>query len=79
MSKEITGVVIEKAYHPPAGAPDRYWCYLMVETESGERVNIRLHQKMHDQVTIGDRIRFSKPRRKHKRIKDIQVLGRQTL
>lgn len=76
MGKEITGIVIEKAYHPPPGAPNKYWCYLMVETESGERVNVRLHQKIHDKITIGDKIRFSKPWRKNKRLRDVQVIGR---
>lgn len=75
MGKEITGIVIEKAYHPPAGAPDRYWCYLMVETESGERVNVRLHQKIHDKITIGDKIHFNMPWRKNKRVRDIELIG----
>ena len=74
MGKEITGVVIEKAYHPPPGAPDKYWCYLMVETGSGQRVNIRLHQKIHDKITIGDKIHFIKPLRKNKRVRDVQIL-----
>jgi hypothetical protein len=74
MAKVMTGTVIEKAYHPPPGAPDRYWCYLLVETKSGERVNIRLHQRIHNKITVGDHIRFSKPRRKNKRVRDVQVL-----
>ncbi len=76
MGKEITGIVIEKAYHPPPGAPDKYWCYLTVETESGKRVNVRLHQKIHDKITIGDKIRFSERWRKNKRLRDVQVIGR---
>ena len=76
MSKEVTGTVIEKAYHPPPGAPDKYWCYLMVEAESGQRVNVRLHQRLHNKITIGDQIRFSKPFRKNKRVRDVQVIGR---
>lgn len=76
MGKQIKGHVIEKAYHPPAGAPSRYWCYLMVETESGERFNVRLHQKVHDQITVGDHIQFKKPFRKNKRVRDIQVMNR---
>lgn len=76
MGKELTGIVIEKAYHPPPGAPDKYWCYIMVETESGGRVNVRLHQKRHDKITIGDKIRFSKPWRKNKRLRDVQVIER---
>ena len=76
MGKEITGIVIEKAYHPPPGAPNKYWCYLMIETESGERVNVRLHQKIHDKITFGDKIRFSKPWRKNKRLRDVQIIGR---
>lgn len=76
MSKTCDGYVIEKAYRPPAGAPDRYWCYLMVETEDGQRVNVRLHQKLHDKITIGDHIRFEKPWRRNKRVRGVQVLGR---
>lgn len=76
MGKEITGTVIEKAYHPPPGAPDRYWCYLMVETESGVRVNVRLHQKIHDRITVGDRVGFKKPWRKNKCVRNVQVVGR---
>jgi hypothetical protein len=76
MGKEVTGIIIEKAYHPPTGAPDKYWCYLIVETKKGTRVNVRLHQKIHDKFTIGDAIRFSKPWRKNKRVKDVQVIGR---
>jgi hypothetical protein len=74
MGKAVAGVVIEKAYHPPPGAPDRYWCYIMVETATGERVNIRLHQKVHDKITFGDRVQFEKPWRKNKRVKDIQIV-----
>lgn len=76
MGEEITGVVIEKAYHPPPGAPDMYWYYLMVQTESGKRVSIRLHPKVHDKITIGDKIRFEKLWRKNTRVKDIQIVGR---
>lgn len=76
MGKDITGIVIEKAYHPPPGAPDKYWCYLMVETESGERVNIRLHQRIHDKITIGGKVHFSKPWRKDKRVKEVKIIGR---
>ena len=76
MGKQVTGIVVEKAYHPPPGAPDKYWCYLIVETKIGKRVNVRLHQKIHDKITIGDAIRFSKPWRKNKRVRDVQVIGR---
>lgn len=73
MGKQIVGEVIEKSYQPPPGAPSKYWCYLMVETDSGERVNIRLHQKIHDKFTVGDRLKFDLPRRKHKRVKDVSL------
>ncbi len=72
MAKTLVGTILEKAYRPPPGAPSKYWCYLMVETESGERVNIRLHQSVHDKVTTGDRIRFEKPWRENKRVKEIE-------
>lgn len=71
MARKIEGEVIEKTYQPPPGAPSKYWCYLMVETDSGERVSIRLHQSLHDQLTVGDRLRFDKPMRKNKRVKKI--------
>ena len=74
MGKEITGTVIEKAYRPPPGAPAKYWCFLMVETESGERVNVRLHQKIHNKITSGDVIRFSKPWRENKRVSDVTIV-----
>lgn len=74
MGAIVTGTVIEKAYHPPPGAPDKYWCYLLVETESGERVSVRLHQKVHDRITVGDTVSFEKPWRKEKRVKDIQIV-----
>lgn len=74
MGRPVTGTVIEKAYHPPAGAPTRYWCYIMVETASGDRVNIRLHQQIHDKVTVGDQVQFEKPRRKHKRVKALRLV-----
>lgn len=70
---QITGTVIEKAYHPPQGAPDKYWCYLMVELESGKRINIRLHQGVHDKVTVGDCVSFTKPWRRNKRVKDMRI------
>lgn len=74
MGKLITGVVMEKFYNPPPGAPDKYWCYLLVQTELGERVSVRLHQKVHDKITFGDKISFEKPWRDNKRVKDIQIL-----
>lgn len=76
MGKEITGIVVEKAYRPPLGAPDKYWCYLMVEAESGARVSVRLHQKIHDRITVGDRVGFKKPWRKNKRVRKVEVIGR---
>lgn len=76
MGKEIAGIVIEKTYHPPPGAPAKYWCYLMVETESDERVNVRLHQTIHDKITIGDKVRFNEPWRKTKRVRNVQIIGR---
>lgn len=76
MGKEIAGIVIEKAYHPPPGAPDKYWCYLMVETEFGARFNVRLHQKIHDKITVGDKVVFKKPWRKNKRVRNVEVIGR---
>ena len=72
MGREWVGKIIEKAYRPPPGAPSKYWCYIMVESDSGERVNVRLHQKVHDQVTVGDRVQFERPRRESKRVKDIK-------
>lgn len=75
MAKQTTGTVVEKAYHPPIGAPDKYWCFLIVETKAGERVNIRLHQKIHDKITTGDAIRFNNPWRKNKRVKNVQLIG----
>jgi hypothetical protein len=42
MSQEMTGTVIEKSFRPPPGAPNKYWCYLMVNMESGERVNPKI-------------------------------------
>lgn len=76
MAQEIKGTVIEKSFRPPPGAPAKYWCYLMVQTESGERITIRLHQKHVNRVTTGDQIRFSKSWRKNKRTKDLEVLER---
>ncbi|MHC4188845.1 MAG: hypothetical protein ACYTBX_08595 [Planctomycetota bacterium] len=76
MAREIIGTVIEKAYHPPPGAPNKYWCYLIVETQSGERVNVRLHQRLHNKITIGDEIRFSKPWRGNKRVRAIRIIRR---
>jgi len=77
MGKEMIGTIIEKSFRPPPGAPSKYWCYLMVETESGERVTIRLHKKHVDRITIGDRIRFSKAWRKNKPIKDLKIVERE--
>jgi hypothetical protein len=74
MGKEIVAVVIEKTYRPPPGAPDKYWCYLMVETETGDRENLRLHQKLHDKIVLGDKIAFSKPWRKNKRVRNIRII-----
>jgi len=74
VGRQIEGEIIEKSYRPPPGAPSKYWCYIMVESESGERVNVRLHQKVHDQVTIGDRVRLEQPWRENKRVKDIKRL-----
>ena len=74
MGKTIVGIVIEKTYHPPPGAPNKYWCYIMVEDESVGRVSIRLHQKVHDKITIGDHVKFDKSWRKNKRVKKIQLM-----
>lgn len=75
MGKEMIGTVIEKSFQPPPGAPDKYWCYLMIDVESGERETIRLHKKQVDRVTIGDRIRFIKPWRRNKTVK-VEVVER---
>lgn len=75
MGKEITGIVIEKGYYPPPGAPSKYWCYLVVQTESGERVNVRLHQKIQDKITVGDKIHFSQPWRNNKRVRDVELIA----
>jgi uncharacterized OB-fold protein len=74
VGRRIVGEVLEKTYRPPPGAPSKYWCYVMVETESGERMSIRLHQKVHDKITVGDRVRFEKPWRENKRVKDVDVV-----
>jgi hypothetical protein len=71
MSRPITGVVVAKDFLPPPGAPPKYWCYLTVETDSGDRVKIRVHQSSVDAAVIGDRVRFTKPGRSNKRVKDI--------
>ena len=76
MAGEYVGTVIEKDFLPPPGAPAKYWCYVLVQGESGERTKIRLHQKIVDNVTIGDQIRFSKPWRKNKRVRDVEILRR---
>lgn len=71
MGKAMAGVVIARDFMPPPGAPPKYWCYLTVETDTGERVKIRLHQSQIDSAVIGDRVSFSKPRSKNKRVKDL--------
>jgi hypothetical protein len=71
MSRPITGVVVAKDFLPPPGAPPKYWCYLTVETDSGDRVKIRVHQSSVDAAVIGDRVSFTKPGRSNKRVKDI--------
>ena len=75
MGKDITGVVIEKNYRPPPGAPAKYWCYLIVEDVMERRVTIRLHQKIHDRFVIGDTVQFSRPWRKNKRVRNIKKAG----
>lgn len=79
MGKEVTGTVIEKSFRPPPGAPDKYWCYLLVQEQSGNRVAIRLHQKNIDRVTIGDELRFSKPWRKNKRVRSLEIVRKAEL
>lgn len=60
-AREMTGAVLEKTYQPPPLAPPEYWCYLTVETDTGERLRFRLHRRQIRQVEVGDRIRFSRP------------------
>lgn len=74
MGKEMIGTVIEKSFRPPPGAPAKHWCYLMIETDSGERVTIRVHKKYIDQVTIDDRISFTKYFRKNKKVRNVQII-----
>lgn len=74
MAKDMIGTVIEKNFRPPPGGPDKYWCYLMIQAKSRERITIRLHKKYVDHVTIGDQIRFSKPWRKNKCVKDLEIV-----
>ncbi len=71
MSRSVTGVVVAKDFVPPPGAPAKYWCYLTVEEDSGDRVKVRLHQRRVDVAVIGDRVTLTKPARKNKRVKDI--------
>lgn len=73
-AKEIIGAVIEKSFRPPVGAPSKYWCYLMVDVPDAERITIRLHQSQIEQVAIGDTVRFMKPWRKNKRVRNIEIL-----
>jgi hypothetical protein len=73
MAETVKGKVREKAYHPPPGAPDKYWCYVVVETESGPRLRVRLHQRVQEKILIGDTISFKKPRRKNKRVAAVRV------
>lgn len=75
MGREIIGTVMEKGYHPPPGAMNRYWCYLLVETPAGARVRVRLHQTLEGEIAVGDKVRFRKPWRKNKRVRDVQRLG----
>jgi ASC-1-like (ASCH) protein len=46
----------------------------MIDVPDGQRVTIRLHQQKVEQVAIGDTVRFTKPWRKHKRVKDIEII-----
>jgi hypothetical protein len=71
MAKPMTGVVVAKDFLPPPGAPPKYWCYLTVETDSGTRVKIRVHQSEIDAAVVGDRVSFSKPGRGNKRVKGL--------
>lgn len=69
----VEGIVIEKSYLPPPGAPAKYWCYLMVETPKKDRVRIRLHQSIHEKFAIGDHVKFDKPWRKNKRVRSVKL------
>lgn len=79
MGKEMTGTIIEKSFRPPPGAPEKYWCYLMIDTEHGGRITIRIRKKYVDRVTIGDRIRFIKHWRKNKPSKVIEIVNKARL
>jgi hypothetical protein len=78
MEKELEGTVIEKRFTPRFMDPPTHWCFVTVQLESGERVLIRLHWKIVDQVVVGDEIRFSKPRRENKPVEKVQTLKKAT-
>lgn len=71
MAEEITGAIIEKGFRPPIGIP-----YLMIDVPNGPRMTIVVRQSVFDQVTFGDVVRFKKPWRKNKAVKNIEILER---
>jgi hypothetical protein len=71
MGRTMSGVVVARDFMPPPGAPPKYWCYLTVDADTGERVKIRLHQSRADVAVVGDRVRFTRPARGNKRVKDV--------
>ena len=75
MGEQLVGTVIEKTYLFPVKGQ----CYLIIETESEDRVKIRLNKKYEDSITIGDRIRFEKPWRKRKKVKVLELVEKASL
>jgi hypothetical protein len=75
MGEEMKGKIIDKNFQPPMGSPTKYWCFLIIETDNSERVTIRLHHRRNDKFVVGDMVRFSKPWRRNKPVKDIQRIS----
>ena len=57
----MKGIVKRKSFSPPPGASPERWCFLLVETDGGDFVTLRLSYSQVSLIMVGDRIRFRKP------------------
>ena len=75
MSRVQTGVVVGKDFRPPAGAPPKDWCYLVIDVADDDRVAIRLHPSKVGTASLGDRVMFRKPTRADKPVHKLDRIG----
>lgn len=75
MPKRHIGLVVGKDFRPLPGSSSGERCYLTIDLSEDERISVRVGNDKAASITVGDVVRFRKPRGERRPVRALTRLG----